>query len=109
EINKLPLDQKTDFQTEKIEGVLEFLQEGDLFVNLENKYIKLKEYQDYKQLVVDIVNSRLQTSLSSEQNWETIINELFGELQEDNEENDQLARNEKSTALKVLESSRISV
>lgn len=109
EINKLPLDQKTDFQTEKIEGVLEFLQEGDLFVKLENKYIKLKEYQDYKQLVGDIVNSRLQTSLSSEQNWETIINELFGELQKNNEENDQLARNEKSTALKVLESSRISV
>ncbi|WP_339246355.1 DEAD/DEAH box helicase [Paenibacillus sp. FSL R10-2796] len=109
EINKLPLDQKTDFQTEKIEGVLEFLQEGELYVDVENSYIKLKEYQDYKQLVVDIVNSRLETSLSSEQNWKKIIDNQFGKLQENNEENDQLARDEKSTALKILESSRISV
>lgn len=109
EINKLPLDQKTDFQTEKIEGVLEFLHEGELYVDVENTYIKLKEYQDYKQLVVDIVNSRLETSLSSEQNWEKIINDQFGKLQENNEENDQLARDEKATALKILESSRISV
>lgn len=55
EINKLPLDQKTNFQTEKIEGILEFLQEGELYFDVENTYIKLKEYQDYKQLVVDIV------------------------------------------------------
>lgn len=109
EINKLPLDQKTDFQTEKIEGVLEFLQEGELYVDVENSYIKLKEYQDYKQLVVDIVNSRLETSLSSEQNWKKIIDNQFGELQENNEENDQMARVEKATALKILESSRISV
>ena len=109
EINKLPLDQKTDFQTEKIEGVLEFLQEGELYVDVENTYIKLKEYQDYKQLVVDIVNSRLETSLSSEQNWRKIIDDQFGKLQENNEENDQLARDEKATALKILESSRISV
>lgn len=109
EINKLPLDQKTDFQTEKIEGVLEFLQEGELYVDVENNYIKLKEYQDYKQLVVDIVNSRLETSLSSEQNWEKIIDNQFGKLQENNEENDQMARDEKATALKILESSRISV
>lgn len=109
EINKLPLDNKTDFQTEKIEGVLEFLQEGELHVDVENTYIKLKEYQDYKQLVVDIVNSRLETSLSSEQNWRKIIDNQFGKLQENNEENDQLARDEKATALKILESSRISV
>ncbi|MBL3889148.1 ATP-dependent RecD-like DNA helicase [Bacillus cereus] len=109
EINKLPLDQKTDFQTEKIDGVLEFLQEGELYVDVENTYIKLKEYQDYKQLVVDIINSRLETSLSSEQNWGKIINDQFGKLQENNEENDQLARDEKATALKILESSRISV
>ncbi len=108
-INKLPLDKKTDFQTEKIEGVLEFLQEGNLHVDVENHYIKLKEYQDYKQLVVDIVNSRLGTSLSSEQNWREIIDDQFGELQENNEENDELARDEKATALKVLESSKISV
>ena len=109
EINKLPLDNKTDFQTEKIECVLEFLQEGELHVDVENTYIKLKEYQDYKQLVVDIVNSRLETSLSSEQNWRKIIDNQFGKLQENNEENDQLARDEKATALKILESSRISV
>lgn len=109
EINKLPLDQKTDFQTEKIEGVIEFLQEGELYVDAENTYIKLKEYQDYKQLVVEIVNSRLETSLSSKQNWKIIIDSQFGKLQENNEENDQLARDEKATALKILESSRISV
>ncbi|MDQ1002708.1 thymidine kinase [Neobacillus niacini] len=109
EINKLPLDQKTDFQTEKIEGVLEFLQEGELNVDVENTYIKLKEYQDYKQLVVDIVNSRLGTSLSSDQNWRKIIDDQFGEFQEKNEENDELARDEKAKALKILESSRISV
>ena len=109
EINKLPLDKKTDFQTEKIEGVLEFLQEGELYVDVENNYIKLKEYQDYKQLVVDIVNSRLETSLSSEQNWRKIIDDQFGELQENNEENDELARDEKATALRILESSKISV
>lgn len=109
EINKLPLDNKTDFQTEKIEGVLEFLQEGVLHVDVKNTYIKLKEYQDYKQLVVDIVNSRLGTSLSSEQNWRKIIDDQFGELEKNNEENDELARDEKATALKVLESSKISV
>jgi hypothetical protein len=109
EINKLPLDQNTDFQTEKIGGVLEFLQEGELYVDVENTYIKLKEYQDYKHLVVDIVNSRLGTSLLSEQNWRKIIDDQFGELQEKNEENDELARDEKAKALKILESSRISV
>lgn len=108
-INKLPLDQKTDFQTEKIEGVLEFLQEDELYVDVENAYIKLKEYQDYKQVVVDIVNSRLGSSLSSKQNWRKIIDDQFGELQENNEENDGLARDEKATALKILESSKISV
>ncbi|WML49156.1 AAA family ATPase [Neobacillus sp. PS3-34] len=109
EINKLPLDQRTDFQTEKIEGVLEFLQEGNLHVDVENTYIKLKEYQAYKQLVVDIVNSRLGTSLSSEQNWRKIIDDQFGELQKNNEENDELARDEKVTALRILDSSKISV
>ncbi|MGO4889957.1 AAA family ATPase [Anaerobacillus sp. MEB173] len=109
EINKLPLDQRTDFQTEKIEGVLEFLQEGELYVDVESAYIKLKEYQDYKQLVVDIVDSRLETSLTSEQNWRKIIDDQFGKLEENNEENDQLARGEKATALKILESSKLSV
>lgn len=109
EIDQLPLDQKTDFQTEKIDGIREFLLEGELHVDVENTYIKLKEYQDYKQLVVNIVNSRLETSLSSKQNWRKIIDDQFGKLQVNNEENDQLARGEKATALKILESSKISV
>ncbi|MEK3984247.1 AAA family ATPase [Paenibacillus sp. FSL K6-3166] len=109
EINRLPLDQKTDFQTEKIDGVLEFLQEGKLHVNVENSYIKLQEYQDYKQMVVEIVSSRLEARLSGEQDWGKIINDQFGKLQENNEENDQLARVEKAKALKTIESSKISV
>jgi thymidine kinase len=109
EINKLPLDQRTDFQTEKIDGVLEFLQEGELYVDEENAYIKLKEYQDYKELVVEIVNSRLKTSLSSKQDWKKIIDDQFGKLEVNNEKKDLLAREEKATALKILESSKISV
>jgi hypothetical protein len=108
-INKLPLDQKTDFQTEKIEGVLEFLQEGDLYVDEINKFIKLKEYHEYKELVVNIVNSRLGKGLSSEHNWRKIIDDEFKELEKDNEEKDEMAREEKAKALKVLESSKISV
>ena len=108
-INKLPLDNKADFQTEKIEGVLKFLQEGELHIDVENNYIKLKEYQDYKQVVVDIVSSRLDTSLLSNQNWKEVIDELFGELEKNNQEKDKLARDEKATALRILESSKISV
>lgn len=108
-INKLPLDQRTDFQTEKIEGILEFLHEGELFVDVESAYIKLKEYQDYKQVISDVVNSRLEKSLSNEQNWRNIIDDQFGELEKNNEENDELARNEKAVALRILESSKISV
>ncbi|USK48043.1 AAA family ATPase [Bacillus sp. CMF12] len=109
EINKLPIDQKTDFQTEKIEGVLEFLREGELHVDVENAYIKLKEFQDYKELVVDIVNNRLVTNLSSVHDWRKIIDDQFGSLEKNNEEKDQLARDEKAIALKILESSKISV
>ncbi|MBJ8444165.1 ATP-dependent DNA helicase [Acinetobacter bereziniae] len=108
-INKLPLDKKANFQTEKIDGILDFLQESELYIDVENTYIKLKEYQAYKKLVVDTITSRLETNLSSEQNWEQVINNLFGKLDENNEENDQLARSEKAIALKVLESSKISV
>lgn len=109
EINKLPLDQKTEFQIEKIEGVLDFFLKGELYVDDENNYIKLKEYQEYKQLVVDIANGRLETSLTCKQNWKKTIDNQFGKLQENNEEKDQLARDEKATALKTLEASRISV
>lgn len=109
EINKLPLDSKTDFQTEKIEGILEFLQEGELSIDVENSYIKLKEYQEYKELVVSIVNNRLKVSLLSKKDWKKVIDNQFGELQENNEEKDKQARNEKARALKVIESSKISV
>ncbi|WP_180792934.1 AAA family ATPase, partial [Vibrio parahaemolyticus] len=108
-INNLPLDNKTDFQTEKIEGVLRFLQEGELYIDVENEYIKLKEYQDYKQVVVDIVSSRLGTSLPTNQNWKEVIDGLFGQLEENNKEKDEQARNEKATALRTLESSKVSV
>ena len=51
EISKLPLDRKTDFQTEKIEGVIEFLEQGGLYLDTENKYIKLQEYQEHLSLL----------------------------------------------------------
>ncbi|KLE08547.1 hypothetical protein AF80_09605 [Aliarcobacter butzleri L355] len=108
-INKLPLDNKTDFQTEKIEGILEFLHEGGLYIDEENKYIKLREYQDYKRIVIDVVNSRLKDDFSVEQSWRKIIDDQFGELEEKNEENDELARDEKANALSILQSSKISV
>ncbi|WP_169974309.1 MULTISPECIES: ATP-dependent RecD-like DNA helicase [unclassified Campylobacter] len=109
EINKLPLDNKTDFKTEKIEGVVNFLNKGELYVDEENTYIKLKEYQIYKELVVNVVKNRLKDGLSKKQNWRKIIDDQFGELEKNNEENDKLAREEKATALGILEASRISV
>lgn len=109
EISKLPLEHKTSFKTEKIEGVIKFLNESKLYVDEKNTYIKLKEYQEYKQLVIDIVNNRLKNSLSSEQNWRNIIDNHFGELDENNKENDERAREEKAAALKILESSKLSV
>lgn len=108
-INKLPLDQKTDFETEKIEGVIEFLMEGQLYVDKDNKYIKLKEYEEYKNLVGNIVNKRLKSSLKNDEDWGEIIEKQFGELEENNKEKDKLARYEKIKALKILESSKISV
>lgn len=108
-INKLPLDCRTDFSVEKIDGVIEFLQSGDLYVDELNSYIKLIEYQKFKELVVEITYNRLKKGLSSYQNWKEIINEQFGQLQEGNEENDQKAREEKASALEVLDSSKLSV
>ena len=109
QINELPLDSKTDFQTEKIEGILEFLQEGDLFINRSNQYVKLSEYQDYKKLVTEIIKSRLNASLSSRQDWKNIIDEKFGDINDNYAEKDKQARNEKAIALKKLELSKISV
>lgn len=108
-INKLPLDEKTNFETEKIDGIIEFLIEGQLYVDKDNKYIKLKEYEEFKYLIGEIINKRLESSLENEQDWYGIIEKQFGELKEDNKENDRLARDEKAKALKILESSKISV
>lgn len=109
-INELPLDQKTNFQTEKIEGVLKFLEEGALFVDKANEYIKLKKYQAYKVCINEIISRRLQSAnLLKQENWEETINKQFGELQVDNIENDKKARQEKVEALKRMEISNISV
>ncbi|MCA1011752.1 AAA family ATPase [Halobacillus halophilus] len=108
-INKLPLDYDTDFSVEKIHGVVEYLQEGDLYVDETNNYIKLLEYQKYKELVLEIIKSRLNIKLPNSQNWREVIDEQFGQLQNENEENDQKAREEKANALVALESSKLSV
>ncbi len=108
-INKLSLDRRTDFQTEMIEGVQEFLSEGDLYVDDKNRYIKLLEYQEFKKIVLDVVNASFETVYPSHESWRKIIDSQFGELQAGNEAKDQEARKEKTDALKILESSRISV
>lgn len=109
EISNLPLDRKTDFQTEKIEGISEFLEEGGLRLDNENKYIKLKEYQEYKNVIFNTVSNRLDDNLGNNQNWSKIINNKFKDLKKGNEEKDKLAREEKAKALETLESSTISV
>ena len=109
EIEKLPLDRKTDFQTEKIDGIIEFLEKGELYLNTEHKYIKLKEYQKYKEVIFSVVSDRLKDSLENNEDWVKIIDNKFGQLKKGNEEKDKLARKEKADALKVLASSKISV
>ena len=109
EIAKLPLDCKTDFQIEKIEGVLEFLKGSDLYVDKNHKYIKLTEYQEYKEVIVHAIENRLHERLPNIQNWTEIIDADLKELQAGNEENDKKARQEKASALKILEASKIAV
>lgn len=108
-INQLPLDFRTDFSVEKIDGIIVFLQKGDIYVNEQNNYVKLIEYKEYKELVMDVTGNRLKDGLSNSQNWREVIDENFGELQIGNEENDGMAREEKSQALEILESSKLSV
>ena len=108
-INTLPLDKRTDFQTEIIDGVLEFLLEGELYVDKGNRYIKLQEYQEYKELIFGVVDGALEKDYANKENWREIIDNQFGELQKGNEKKDEEARKEKATALDVLESSRISI
>ncbi len=109
EISNLPLDRKTDFQTEKIEGIIDFLQEGELYLDTEYKYIKLNEYQEYKKVIFDTISKRLKNNLGNKHEWIKIINDKFGDFKEGNEEKDRIARDEKAKALKILESSKISV
>lgn len=109
EIAKLPLDCKTDFQVEKIEGLLEFLQESDLYVDKNHKYIKLTEYQEYKEVIITAIKDRINKRLSNIQNWAEIVDANLKELQAGNEENDTTARQEKAHALKILEASKIAV
>ena len=108
-INKLPLDQKTDFETDKIEGIIEFLQDGYIYINRDEKYLKLKEYEEIKYIIRKIVDERLKSNIENSQNWHGIIENQFKELEKGNEERDRLARNEKSKALEIMESSKISV
>lgn len=98
-----------NFSVEELNEIASFLQAGKLYVDEENQYVKLEEYQYYKEIIVEITNRRLQSQIKCSQNWMDIINDRFGELQINNEENDLLARREKANALIVMESSEISV
>lgn len=108
-INLLPLEQSIDFSASYIQEMIGFLREGKLYINEVNQTIKLEEYQEYKEIVLEITNNRLQNKISCTQNWMDIINSRFGELQKNNEKNDLLARQEKASALVIMESSKISV
>lgn len=105
EMKKLNIDITAHYIVE----ISSFLQAGKLYVDEENQYVKLDEYQYYKEIIEEITNRRLQNQNRCSQNWMDIINARFGELQKDNEENDALARKEKANALVVMESSAISV
>ncbi|MFC3159356.1 AAA family ATPase [Chryseobacterium arachidis] len=108
-MSSLPLDRKTEFQTEKIEGIIEFLVQGGLYVDITNNYIKLKEYQEYKELIFKTLSERINENIGNRQEWLDIINKKFGSLKKGNEEKDRVARNEKAKALKTIESSKVSV
>lgn len=109
EINDLPLDQKTDFELEKIQALLDFLEEGDLYVDRENGYIKLVEYEDYKNLIVNVIDSGLNKDYPIKEDWRGIIDNKFGPIKKGIEEKDERARTEKADALKIMEASRISI
>ncbi len=113
DISKLSLDQETNFQIEKIDGIIDFLEEGGLYIDEENQYIKLKEFIDYKLLVGDILKNRFETDLPIQENWEKIVGDKIEKLKENKTEKekeryDQVGR-EQAKALRTLESSMISV
>ena len=89
EINDLPLDQKTDFELEKIQALLDFLEEGDLYVDRENGYIKLVEYEDYKNLIVNVIDSGLNKDYPIKEDWRGIIDNKFGPIKKGIEEKDE--------------------
>ncbi|KAF1290189.1 AAA family ATPase [Candidatus Enterococcus leclercqii] len=108
-IELLPLDRRTDFSSEKIDGLIDFLQLGDLVVFEDERYLKLKEYDEFKRCISSVTHARIEDSIENSTSWKDVINSNFGTLQQGNEENDASARKEKAIALSVLESSRISV
>ena len=103
------MDQKTDFELEKIQALLDFLEEGDLYVDRENGYIKLVEYEDYKNLIVNVIDSGLNKDYPIKEDWRGIIDNKFGPIKKGIEEKDERARTEKADALKIMEASRISI
>src|SRR5690625_2735303 len=93
-INELPLAHRTHFTVEKIAGVTDFLREGDLYIDETNDYMKLAQYESCKAIVRRITASRLPQTMPTTKNWQQVIDNSFGPLQEDNEENDRKARGE---------------
>jgi len=108
-IECLPLDRKTDFSSEKIDGLIEYLQLGDIVVYESERYLKLREYNDYKEMISSVAKARIQNGFESNIPWKEEIDSRFGELQPGNEKNDENAREEKANALSILESAKISV
>lgn len=108
EIQKLPLDYETNFSIEKIEGITEFLEEGDLYIDEKEQYIKLSEYQEYKEAINDAINHYLEDDLSYSQNWNDIIVNQLRKLKDKDEINDK-AINEQAEALEKLEKYKLSI
>ena len=108
EIEKLPLDCKTSFNTEMIDGLVDYLKEGELYIDEEIKYIKLGEYQEYKEVARGVLSERLSDRLPNAQNWKETVANSLKEIIEDEKINDD-AINEQAEALEILETSKISV
>ncbi|NLC26427.1 MAG: hypothetical protein GX777_07385, partial [Fastidiosipila sp.] len=96
-IFKSELTQENYFQAKDIDNYSEFLEQGDLYINKESSYIKLKKYQRYKEYIESVVSSRLRGSIQARQNWMKVIDELYGDIH---------TRREIFNALKILETSK---
>ena len=99
-IFELEPPQENYFQAIDIDNFSEFLEEGNLYINRKGSYVKLKKYQEYKETIENIVNSRIRGSLSNQINWMVIIDERYGDLE---------TRLELAYKLLILETSRISL